>query len=113
MRSLHPAAASVTALRSTTASLPHPKVVLNEFTNRHIYDFQPPARTRDGQAGLPAGGRPVGLPIASKPADELWVVTGYKMAHTVSGSDVTPRYLEVAGKPLRSIELGVYRRVIP
>ena len=113
VRGLRPAGTYVTALRSTIASSSHPHIVLDEFTVRYLYDFQPPARTRDWSVGRPAGGRPMWFPIASKPADELWVVSAYKLAHTVSGSDVTPRYLEVAGRQLRSIELGVDLRAIP
>jgi hypothetical protein len=112
-RILPPPPPAIAQLRSAIATSSQSHVVLDEFSIRYLYDFRPPVKTRDWQVGRPAGGRSLGFPIADKPADELWVVSAYKLAHAVSGSRVQPPYLGIAGRPFRSIELGVDLRLVP
>lgn len=112
-RRLPPPPEDVTKLRAQIAADTHPILVLDEFSIRYLYDFRPPARTRDWQVGRPAGGRPLGFSVSQKPAEELWVVNTFKLAHAVSGLPVVPRYLQLAGHSFRSLELGVDLAVVP
>ncbi len=112
-RRIPPPAADVEKLRAKIATDKHPILVLDEFSIRYLYDFRPPARTRDWQVGRPAGGRLLGFPVAQKPAEELWVVNTYKLARAVSGLSLVPSYLQFGGHSFRSLELGVDLAAVP